>query len=102
MKNIKATITALCLCAAPTIFAQQNNLPLIPQPAKVVQGDGTFTFSPTLKVWADAYDGDSIKLVLQQFEQKFTPATGTHFKYGGKSAPCNCAATNTLATRLTH
>ena len=86
MKNIKATITALCLCAAPAIFAQQNNLPLIPQPAKVVQGDGTFTFSPTLKVWADAYDGDSIKLVLQQFEQKFTPATGTHFKYGGKSA----------------
>lgn len=52
----------------------------MPMPAEVSQGEGTFTFASTLRTAADAYPGDSIAWVLDNFTARFSKATGIAVK----------------------
>lgn len=83
-KKISATLVALCVSAA----CLADGISIIPRPAKLVEGDGTFTFKPLTTAWADAYAGDSVQTLLNQFEQEFSASTGMAFKpeKAGKAA----------------
>lgn len=80
MKILKATFAALVLSIGIAGAQNASSLPLIPQPAHVVQGKGIFEFKKTVKTFADSYKGDSIGRVLSQFEQKFAKASGLRCK----------------------
>lgn len=80
MKILKATFAALVLSIGIAGAQNASSLPLIPQPAHVVQGKGSFEFKKTVKTFADSYKGDSIGRVLSQFEQKFAKASGLRCK----------------------
>lgn len=75
-KKITASLMAVCLSAS----CMADGLSIIPRPAKLVEGDGQFTFGQVTTAWADAYEGDSIQSLLKSFEQKFTSTTGLAFK----------------------
>lgn len=60
----------------PLPIAAAEPLPLIPLPASVQQGQGHFPLKERLKVFADAYPGDSIAMVLNRFGRDLTKATG--------------------------
>lgn len=74
MKAKKQLVALLYACFLP--LGAQNSLSLVPLPAEVVQGEGVFHFSKTLKTAADAYDGDSIRWVLDGFARRFSATTG--------------------------
>ena len=80
----------LLLCAASMAQAQPSTskptFSLIPLPAHVVQNEGTFTFGHTTSAWADAYPGDSIQMVLNQFSEKFSTVTGLKVRKGRSNA----------------
>lgn len=88
MKSYKLALAAMLLCGST--FAQEAKhtaLPsLIPLPAHIEQGEGQFVFGNNVKSYADPYSGDSIRWVLAQFENKFTKATGKHFKKTKKAS----------------
>lgn len=96
MTSIKSIALVFALCALPFQLKAQNNLPLIPLPQKVTQGNGQFTFGQLTKTSADTYAGDSISMVLQGFEQKFTAATGTAFKRVKKGGELQLKLNSTL------
>lgn len=75
-KKITASLMAVCLSAS----CMADGLSIIPRPAKLVEGNGQFTFGQVTTAWADAYEGDSIQSLLKSFEQKFTSTTGLAFK----------------------
>ena len=75
-KKITASLMAVCLSAS----CMAGGLSIIPRPAKLVEGDGQFTFGQVTTAWADAYEGDSIQSLLKSFEQEFTASTGLTFK----------------------
>lgn len=75
-KKITASLMAVCLSAS----CMADGLSIIPRPAKLVEGNGQFTFGQVTTVWADAYEGDSIQSLLKSFEQEFTSTTGLAFK----------------------
>lgn len=75
-KEITASLMAVCLSAS----CMADGLSIIPRPAKLVEGDGQFTFGQVTTAWADAYEGDSIQSLLKSFEQEFTSTTGLAFK----------------------
>lgn len=75
-KKITASLMAVCLSAS----CMADGLSIIPRPAKLVEGNGQFTFGQVTTAWADAYDGDSIQSLLKSFEQEFTSTTGLAFK----------------------
>lgn len=75
-KKITASLMAVCLSAS----CMADGLSIIPRPAKLVEGDGQFTFGQVTTAWADAYEGDSIQSLLKSFEQEFTSTTGLAFK----------------------
>ena len=75
-KKITASLMAMCLSAS----CMADGLSIIPRPAKLVEGDGQFTFGQVTTAWADAYEGDSIQSLLKSFEQEFTSTTGLAFK----------------------
>ncbi len=75
-KKITASLMAVCLSAS----CMADGLSIIPRPAKLVEGDGQFTFGQVTTAWADAYEGDSIQSLLKSFEQEFTSTTGLVFK----------------------
>lgn len=75
-KKITASLMAVCLSAS----CMADGLSIIPHPAKLVEGDGQFTFGQVTTAWADAYEGDSIQSLLKSFEQEFTSTTGLAFK----------------------
>lgn len=75
-KNITASLMAVCLSAS----CMADGLSIIPRPAKLVEGNGQFTFGQVTTAWADAYEGDSIQSLLKSFEQEFTSTTGLAFK----------------------
>lgn len=83
-KKITASLMAVCLSAS----CMADGLSIIPRPAKLVEGDGQFTFGQVTTAWADAYEGDSIQSLLKSFEQEFTASTGLTFKASkaGKAA----------------
>lgn len=75
-KKNTASLMAVCLSAS----CMADGLSIIPRPAKLVEGDGQFTFGQVTTAWADAYEGDSIQSLLKSFEQEFTSTTGLAFK----------------------
>lgn len=75
-KKITASLMAVCLSAS----CMADGLSIIPRPAKLVEGNGQFTFGQVTTAWADAYEGDSIQSLLKSFEQEFTGTTGLAFK----------------------
>lgn len=75
-KKITASLMAVCLSAS----CMADGLSIIPRPAKLVEGNGQFTFGQVTTAWADAYEGDSIQSLLKFFEQEFTSTTGLAFK----------------------
>lgn len=75
-KKITVSLMAVCLSAS----CMADGLSIIPRPAKLVEGDGQFTFGQVTTAWADAYEGDSIQSLLKSFEQEFTSTTGLAFK----------------------
>lgn len=75
-KKITASLMAVCLSAS----CMADGLSIIPRPAKLVEGDGQFTFGQVTTAWADAYEGDSIQSLLKSFEQEFASTTGLAFK----------------------
>lgn len=75
-KKITASLMAVCLSAS----CMADGLSIIPRPAKLVEGDGQFTFGQVTTAWADAYEGDSIQSLLKSFEHEFTSTTGLAFK----------------------
>lgn len=75
-KKITASLMAVCLSAS----CMADGLSIIPRPAKIVEGNGQFTFGQVTTAWADAYEGDSIQSLLKSFEQEFTSTTGLAFK----------------------
>lgn len=75
-KKITTSLMAVCLSAS----CMADGLSIIPRPAKLVEGDGQFTFGQVTTAWADAYEGDSIQSLLKSFEQEFTSTTGLAFK----------------------
>lgn len=75
-KKITASLMAVCLSAS----CMADGLSIIPRPAKLVEGNGQFTFGQVTTAWADAYEGDSIQSLLKSFEQEFTSITGLAFK----------------------
>lgn len=83
MKLYKIALATVMLYSG-SIYAQNTkseaSLSLIPLPTHVEQGNGSFVFGNKIKVYADAYQGDSIQWVLNQFEKKLTYSTGKQFK----------------------
>lgn len=75
-KKITASLMAVCLSAS----CMADGLSIIPRPAKLVEGNGQFTFGQVTTAWADTYEGDSIQSLLNSFEQEFTSTTGLAFK----------------------
>lgn len=75
-KKITASLMAVCLSAS----CMADGLSIIPRPAKLVEGDGQFTFGQVTTAWADTYEGDSIQSLLKSFEQEFSSTTGLAFK----------------------
>ena len=79
-------LAAVLFCAAALTAQAQHEattpLQLVPQPQSVTRGSGTFRFPKKVSAFADAYQGDSIQMVLNRFEQNFTSTTGIAFKKG--------------------
>ena len=85
MTFFKTLLSAFLLCGTTICQAQNASSPsIIPLPAKIAQGEGVYTFKNKTTAWADAYAGDSIKMVLKQFQQKFTQTTGLKWTNGKK------------------
>lgn len=82
-ENLALALTAVC--AAP-VWAD-NAVSLIPLPQTVKMEQGTFEFSKKLKTAVDAYPGDSIQWVLDNFEKNFTATTGVKFQTGKWERP---------------
>lgn len=78
-------LLALALGACVSALHAGPRPALIPLPADVISGEGTFTFPSRLRVYADGSEGDSIRLVLDRFGENFTRVTGiklSHSKAG--------------------
>lgn len=85
--NIKHALALATTIVSMQLCAQKNTqLSLVPQPAHIEEGQGSFTFSKLVKTSADEYVGDSINWVLTNFEKNFTATTGTQFKHVKKGA----------------
>lgn len=85
--NIKHALALATTIVSMQLYAQKNTqLSLVPQPAHIEEGQGSFTFSKLVKTSADEYVGDSINWVLTNFEKNFTATTGTQFKHVKKGA----------------
>ena len=76
IRNWLLPLALMCCCLGGRAAA----LSLIPLPASVQSGEGSFRFAGKVKVYADAYPGDSIRMVLQRFTEDFTASTGVKFR----------------------
>lgn len=77
--NLKSLIFAALLTGSYQAMAQE--ISLIPQPREMQQTTGKkFVFKSRMNVAADAYPGDSIEWVFENFEKEIAPATGIQFK----------------------
>ena len=63
-----------CVSLLPMRAAAQPSL--IPLPASMQSGEGQFRFGEKLKVFVDAYPGDSIATVFNRFSASLTKVTG--------------------------
>lgn len=77
--KLKSLIFAALLAGSYQAMAQE--ISLIPQPREMQQTTGKkFVFKSRMNVAADAYPGDSIEWVFENFEKEIAPATGIQFK----------------------
>ncbi len=76
--NPKTILLSLALSCTALVSAQTAPA-VIPLPVHMETSGGTYTFPKNVKAYADAYDGDSIRTVLQRFENNFTSTTGIRF-----------------------
>ncbi len=83
------TLAALLFIGGVSLSAQNApaTLPLVPLPAEVQAGTGVFRLGKSVTATADAYPGDSIRLVLRRFAANLTATTGVKVreKKGGKA-----------------
>ena len=78
-------ILLLLLCVvATTLFA--GNISIIPQPAQMTVGEGSFIFHKKVKAVVPAYEGDSLVAVFKNFARDFKKATNVAVKTTKKSA----------------
>ena len=97
--NIKHTLALATAIVSMQLCAQeQTNLSLVPKPAHIEEGQGSFTFSKLVKASADEYAGDSINWVLSNFEKNFTATTGTQFKHVKKGANLQLKRNQSIST----
>ena len=97
--NIKHTLALATTIVSMQLCAQKNTqLSLVPQPAHIEEGQGSFTFSKLVKTSADEYVGDSINWVLTNFEKNFTATTGTQFKHVKKGATLQLKRNQTISS----
>ena len=75
MKAKKYILLIFTAIALPAIAG--NGLSLIPLPAKVTQGKGTFRIPKKLRAAADEYSGDSIQTLLNVFGKQLHVLTGS-------------------------
>ena len=80
MNRIARIFLAAAVAVSPLISLAQQPLSLIPLPQKVEQCGGSFSFPALMSASAPAYEGDSVRAVLQRFTDKFTASTGVQFK----------------------
>ena len=76
MMKIRTIFLAVCLLAGSGGLSAQSTLSLVPQPAEVVRGEGTYCMGRRLSAAADAYPGDSIQLLLDRFGKRLADAAG--------------------------
>ena len=74
MKIKRLTCVVACLCGLTIALAQTPAL--IPLPASIEKGQGSFCFKAKTKVWVDAYPGDSVQMVWNRFASDLKAATG--------------------------
>lgn len=97
--NIKHALALATTIVSMQLCAQKNTqLSLVPQPAHIEEGQGSFTFSKLVKTSADEYVGDSINWVLTNFEKNFTATTGTQFKHVKKGATLQLKRNQTISS----
>ena len=80
------------------IFVQAQEISLIPMPAEMTKGEGSFVFGEMVKVCAPKYKGDSVAGLLKQFGKDFEIATEVKVKVSKSSKNAQIVATidNTL------
>ncbi len=81
---MKRFLLSLLSIAVLSLYA--NELSLIPQPAKMVVGEGSFTFGKKVKVFVPQYAGDSVAVVFDAFANDLKKATGIGVKKTKKGA----------------
>ena len=81
---MKRFLLSLLCIAVLSLYA--NELSLIPQPAKMVVGEGSFTFGKKVKVFVPQYAGDSVAVVFDAFANDLKKATGIGVKKTKKGA----------------
>ncbi len=67
---------ALSLASVSFTLSAQTQPSVIPLPAHMEAGAGSFTLPARLTAAADAYPGDSIRMLLDRFGEKLTATTG--------------------------
>lgn len=92
----KIVLSLLCLVAT-TLFA--GNISIIPQPAQMTVGEGSFTFKKKVSAFVPAYNGDSLAAVFKNFARDFKKATGIAVKTAVSAADAQIvvAVDSTLA-----
>lgn len=74
MKITRLTCGVACMCGLTVALAQTPAL--IPLPASIEQGQGSFCFKAKTKACVDAYPGDSVQAVWDRFAADLTASTG--------------------------
>ncbi len=78
--NIKQALMGLALAVVTTVCAKAQQVSLIPFPAEMTVGSGSFVWKNGQKLVYPAYAGDSVKTVCQRFAADFEKATGVALK----------------------
>ena len=78
--NIKQALMGLALAVVTTVCAKAQQVSLIPLPAEMTVGSGSFVWKNGQKLVYPAYAGDSVKTVCQRFAADFEKATGVALK----------------------
>ncbi len=97
MNRIARTFLAAAFAGFSLFATAQQSLSLIPLPQKVEQGNGSFAFPTLLTASAPAYEGDSVRTVLQRFADKLTASTGVQFKQVKSKAKLTLSLNKSLA-----
>lgn len=75
-KTFLSLLLAACSLTLTTTTADAQTVSLIPQPAEMTLGQGTFSFGKTLRTAVSGFENDSVSQVLARFTADFAHATG--------------------------